>query len=103
MPVARLNNISLQAGYTDALTVQFPFPRGSFNVQVYGNSAFYQVGVIGPAGRDIVWQSDEGFTAPAMLSFDSPSGEGFSPGSMYAGIRLRRGSATNPITSVTVS
>lgn len=103
MPVARLNNAQLQASYTDALTVQFAYGRPTFSAQVYNAGAFYQLAIMGPSGRDLIWQADESFTVPALLTFADPAEEGFAPGTVFGGIRFKFSSATAvPQAAVTV-
>jgi hypothetical protein len=89
MPVPNLNAVSTQDTYVDALTVQFPFARGSFSLNVFNAAVMYQVGVFGPAGRDVSWESLEHRMDPALSQFDDPSSEGFAPGAKFAGIRIR--------------
>lgn len=96
MPVAFLNAASTQNAYSDALTVQFPFSRRAFSLNVFNAAIMYQVGVYGPAGRDISWEVAEHRLDPSLSSFDDPAQEGFPPGSSYAGIRLRSALTNTP-------
>jgi hypothetical protein len=89
MPVAYLNATSTQNTYVDALTVQFAFPRPAFSVNVFNAAIMYQVAVFGPAGREANWEGGEHRLDPSLSTFDDPAGEGFPPGSKFAGIRIR--------------
>lgn len=73
----------------DALTVVFPFARPAFSVNVFNNAIMYHCGVLGPAGRDVVWEPLEHRLDPSLSTFDNPAAEGFAPGSRFAGIRVR--------------
>jgi hypothetical protein len=96
MPVAYLNAASTQNTYTDALTVQFAFGRPAFSVNVFNAAIMYQLGVFGPAGRDIAWEGAEHRLDPSLSTFDNPVNEGFPPGSKFAGIRVRSALASTP-------
>jgi hypothetical protein len=92
MPVPRLNNVQTADAYTDALTVQFPFPRGSFSVQVTNAAVYYQVSAVAPPlspKSHSNWEPGEHFSLPAFLSFRDPTAEGFPAQSVFTGIRIR--------------
>lgn len=89
MPVPNLNAVNVQDQYVDALTVQFPFARPAFTVIVSNAAILYQVAVLGPAGREPVYEPIEHRLDPSFSSFTDPSHEGFPPGSQFAGIRVR--------------
>lgn len=96
MPTASLNNVATQAAYVDALTVQFPYARGSFAIQVSNAAVFYQLAYTGPSGRDVVWMPDEHYTVQALLTFNSPTSEGLPEGVSFGGVRLRSALSTKP-------
>lgn len=96
MPVPNLNAATTQNAYADALTVQFPFARQAFALNVFNAAVMYQVGVYGPAGREVSWEPLEHRLDPSLSSFDDPGNEGFPPGSKFAGVRIRSAVANTP-------
>jgi hypothetical protein len=89
VPVAYLNAVSTGDDYTDALTVVFPFARPAFSINVFNAAIMYQVGVLGPAGREVTYEANEHRLDPSLSTFNNPTHEGFAPGSKFAGIRVR--------------
>lgn len=84
-----LNAASTSDNYTDALTVTFAYPRPAFSVNVFNAAVMYQLAIMAPAGRDVTWQGSEHRLDPSLSTFDNPAMEGFPPGALFGGIRLR--------------
>lgn len=96
MSVAALNNVATQDSYVDALTVIFPRPRPSFTLHVFNAAIFYTIAVFDLGGRDATFAPDEHMLLPSLNNFRDPVTEGFPPGTMWAGIKLRSAVAGTP-------
>ena len=92
MPVSQLNNVATQDNYVDALTVLFARPRPAFALQVMNKAVLYQLAVAGINGGDVQWEMMEHQLVPSLNSFKDAANEGFAPGQMFAGIKLRSAS-----------
>lgn len=88
-----LNNAATQDNYVDALTVAFGRPRQSFSLNVFNNAVYYTVGIVSTSARDIAWEPIEHYLTPSLSNFRNAELEGFPPGSMFAGVKLRSAAA----------
>lgn len=96
MPVAQLNNTETQNSYVDALTVEFPFMRPGFSLDISNATVYYQLAYMMPGDRQPVWQALETVKLPTLNSFNNPVMDGLPAGSLYGGIRLRSAIINTP-------
>lgn len=99
MPVPQLNNVATTDAYTDALTVIFARPRGTFSLHVYNKAAFYKLGYVyldQSNTQDVQFESGEHYIIPTTSAFESTVKEGLPPDTIFAGIQLRSGATGQP-------